>query len=281
MFDRLGAGKISHADLQGARRRRAVPAERRVPHRALRQPAGLRRRLARRRRGDPAARPPSSARRCCTPLNRVGDKEGCKRHDDGSVTTPTGLQGRLSSRSSRAAGSASRRRPNSAARACRRSLTHDRQRIPVLGQHGLRHVSGPDPGRDRGAAARTASPEQKAAYLPKMIAGEWTGTMNLTEPHCGTDLGLLRTKAVKQADGSYKITGTKIFISAGEHDLRRQHHPSRAGAHRRRAGGHQGHLAVRRAEDSAQRRRLARRAQRRRPAARSKRRWASTAIRPA
>jgi alkylation response protein AidB-like acyl-CoA dehydrogenase len=52
-----------------------------------------------------------------------------------------------------------------------------------------------------------------------MIAGEWTGTMNLTEPHCGTDLGLLRTKAVKQPDGSYKITGTKIFISAGEHDL--------------------------------------------------------------
>jgi alkylation response protein AidB-like acyl-CoA dehydrogenase len=61
--------------------------------------------------------------------------------------------------------------------------------------------------------------EQKALYLPKMVAGEWTGTMNLTEPHCGTDLGLLRTKAVKQADGSYKITGTKIFISAGEHDL--------------------------------------------------------------
>ncbi len=52
-----------------------------------------------------------------------------------------------------------------------------------------------------------------------MIEGRWTGTMNLTEPHCGTDLGLLRTKAVKQADGSYKITGTKIFISAGEHDL--------------------------------------------------------------
>jgi alkylation response protein AidB-like acyl-CoA dehydrogenase len=52
-----------------------------------------------------------------------------------------------------------------------------------------------------------------------MLTGEWTGTMNLTEPHCGTDLGLLRTKAVKQADGSYRITGTKIFISAGEHDL--------------------------------------------------------------
>ena len=62
-------------------------------------------------------------------------------------------------------------------------------------------------------------PEQKAMFVPKMVAGEWTGTMNLTEPQCGTDLGLLRTKAVKQADGSYKITGTKIFISAGEHDL--------------------------------------------------------------
>ena len=62
-------------------------------------------------------------------------------------------------------------------------------------------------------------PEQKKMFVPKMIAGEWTGTMNLTEPQCGTDLGLLRTKAVKQADGSYKISGTKIFISAGEHDM--------------------------------------------------------------
>src|SRR5476649_2862055 len=62
-------------------------------------------------------------------------------------------------------------------------------------------------------------PEQKNLFVPKMVAGEWTGTMNLTEPYCGTDLGLLRTKAVKQDDGSYKITGTKIFISAGEHDL--------------------------------------------------------------
>src|SRR6202047_2979812 len=62
-------------------------------------------------------------------------------------------------------------------------------------------------------------PDQKAMYVPKMVAGEWTGTMNLTEPQCGTDLGLLRTKAVRQADGSFRITGTKIFISAGEHDL--------------------------------------------------------------
>ncbi len=61
--------------------------------------------------------------------------------------------------------------------------------------------------------------EQKAMYLPKMVSCEWTGTMNLTEPHCGTDLGLMRTKAEPQADGSYAITGTKIFISAGEHDM--------------------------------------------------------------
>ena len=63
------------------------------------------------------------------------------------------------------------------------------------------------------------TPEQKATYLPKMVACEWTGTMNLTEPHCGTDLGLMRTKAEQQSDGSYKISGTKIFISAGEHDM--------------------------------------------------------------
>ncbi|WP_298933118.1 acyl-CoA dehydrogenase C-terminal domain-containing protein [uncultured Ramlibacter sp.] len=61
--------------------------------------------------------------------------------------------------------------------------------------------------------------EQKKLYLPKLVSGEWTGTMCLTEPHCGTDLGLLRTKAEPQADGSYKITGNKIFISAGEHDM--------------------------------------------------------------
>ena len=63
------------------------------------------------------------------------------------------------------------------------------------------------------------TPEQKSTYLPKLTSGEWTGTMCLTEPHCGTDLGMLRTKAEPQADGTYKITGQKIFISAGEHDL--------------------------------------------------------------
>ncbi|OYU29425.1 MAG: acyl-CoA dehydrogenase [Burkholderiales bacterium PBB2] len=63
------------------------------------------------------------------------------------------------------------------------------------------------------------TPEQQATYLPKLTSGEWTGTMCLTEPHCGTDLGMLRTKAVPQADGTYKITGAKIFISAGEHNM--------------------------------------------------------------
>ena len=78
------------------------------------------------------------------------------------------------------------------------------------------------PGLTHGAYAALEShgtPEQKATYLPKMTSGEWTGTMCLTEPHCGTDLGLMRTKAEPQADGTYKITGNKIFISAGEHDM--------------------------------------------------------------
>ena len=105
--------------------------------------------------------------------------------------------------------------------------------------------------------------------------------MNLTEPHCGTDLGLLRTKAVPQADGSYKITGTKIFISAGEHDLaenivhlvlaRIEGAPDR----------HQGHFAVHRAEDSWSTKTARSVRATACPAARSKRRWASTAIRPA
>jgi acyl-CoA dehydrogenase len=78
------------------------------------------------------------------------------------------------------------------------------------------------PGLTQGAIAAIhehGSDEQKAKFLPKMVEGIWTGTMNLTEPHCGTDLGLLRTKAVPQDDGSYKISGQKIFISAGEHDM--------------------------------------------------------------
>jgi len=78
------------------------------------------------------------------------------------------------------------------------------------------------PGLTHGAYASLhahGTEEQKKTYLGKMTSGEWTGTMCLTEPHCGTDLGLMRTKAEPQADGTYRITGTKIFISAGEHDM--------------------------------------------------------------
>ena len=78
------------------------------------------------------------------------------------------------------------------------------------------------PGLSEGAVATLedhGTPEQKQAYLTKLISGVWSGTMCLTEPHCGTDLGQLKTKAEPNADGSYKVNGTKIFISAGEHDL--------------------------------------------------------------
>src|SRR5262249_13706711 len=78
------------------------------------------------------------------------------------------------------------------------------------------------PGLTKGAISallRHGTDEVKRRFVPKMVTCEWTGTMNLTEAHAGTDLGLLRTRAVPKADGSYDITGTKIFISAGEHDL--------------------------------------------------------------
>src|SRR5262249_58243852 len=81
------------------------------------------------------------------------------------------------------------------------------------------------PGLSHGAyeaLSRHGSDELKNTYLPKLTDGTWTGTMCLTEPHCGTDLGMLRSRAEPQADGSYAITGTKIFISAGAHDL--SHH---------------------------------------------------------
>jgi acyl-CoA dehydrogenase len=107
------------------------------------------------------------------------------------------------------------------------------------------------PGLTMGAIAAIlvhGSDEQKKTYLPKMVAGVWSGTMNLTEPHCGTDLGLLRTKAVPQADGSYKITGTEDLHLGRRTRHDREHHPSGAGPHRGRAGRHQGHLAVHRAE---------------------------------
>src|SRR6516164_2984790 len=152
-----------------------------------------------------------------TPLNRLGDEEGCTRHPDGGVTTPKGFK-----------------------EALKQMVEGGWIGIsvpPEFGGQGLPTILtqlvneflcsanlsfAMYPGLTQGAIAALlvhGSPEIKAKYLPKLVEGVWTGTMNLTESHCGTDLGLLRTKAVKQPDGSYKITGTKIFISAGEHDM--------------------------------------------------------------
>ncbi len=152
-----------------------------------------------------------------TPLNRVGDKEGCTRHADGSVTTPTGFKDAY--KQIVEGGWIGISVPAEfGGQGLPATLTERGQRVPLLRQHGLRHVSGAHARRHRRAArARLAGTEDEISAEDG--EGVWTGTMNLTEPHCGTDLGLLRTKAVKQSDGSYKITGTKIFISAGEHDL--------------------------------------------------------------
>ncbi len=106
-----------------------------------------------------------------------------------------------------------------------------------------------------------ARPAQKQLYLPKMVSGEWTGTMVLTEPQAGSDLGQVRTRAAPEGD-HYRLSGQKIFITWGDHDLTAQHHPHGARPPRRRSPRGQGHLAVHRAEVPGQRRRLARRAQR-------------------
>ncbi len=110
------------------------------------------------------------------------------------------------------------------------------------------------------ALHKHASGELKQTYLAKLVSGEWTGTMNLTEPQAGSDLGALRTRAERAADGTYRIFGQKIFITYGEHDFTDNIVPSGAGAPTRRAGRHARHLAFPGAEIPGGRRRLARRA---------------------
>jgi alkylation response protein AidB-like acyl-CoA dehydrogenase len=151
------------------------------------------------------------------PLNRSGDEEGCTRHDDGSVTTPKGFKeaydrytegGWTTLTAPEEFGGQGL--PHVVATAFSEYLLSTNQAFEMYN------------GLTQGAIASIlvkGSDEQKATYLPNMVSGKWTGTMNLTEPHCGTDLGLIRTKAEPQEDGSYKISGTKIFISSGEHDL--------------------------------------------------------------
>jgi acyl-CoA dehydrogenase len=151
------------------------------------------------------------------PLNRVGDLEGCKRHDDGRVSTPKGFK------------EAYKQLCDGGWLGLSAPAEYGGQGLPatlsvcvneflISANMAFAMYSGLVQGAV--AALLTHGDEtQKKTFVPKMLAGEWAGTMNLTEPHCGTDLGLLRTKAVPQADGSYQITGTKIFISGGEQDL--------------------------------------------------------------
>lgn len=151
------------------------------------------------------------------PLNRVGDLEGCTRNPDGSVTTPKGFKEAYEAYT--AGGWMGLSMPEE----------YGGQGLPstlnVIMQEFVSSANlalGMYPGLTQGAIAALlvhASEDLKKIYVPKMVEGAWTGTMNLTEPHCGTDLGLLKTKAVPNGDGSYSITGTKIFISAGEHDM--------------------------------------------------------------
>ena len=150
------------------------------------------------------------------PLNPVGDRQGCKL-ENGVVRTPDGFR----------AGFEQMREGGWTALDC----------DPEYGGQGMPYVIGLAAGEMFSASNMAftmyqglthgaysaihahGTEAQKATYLPKMVSCEWTGTMNLTEPHAGTDLGLLRTKAVPQDDGSYLITGQKIFISAGDHDM--------------------------------------------------------------
>ena len=156
------------------------------------------------------------ARDLLTPLNVVGDTEGCKL-ENGVVRTPTGFKAAFDE--VRAGGWTALDLPEE----------YGGQNMPyILGTAVGEMFSAANQaftmyqGLTHGAASAIlahGSDQQKETYLPKMASCDWTGTMNLTEPHCGTDLGLMRTKAEPQDDGSYKITGQKIFISSGEHDM--------------------------------------------------------------
>jgi len=150
------------------------------------------------------------------PLNVVGDKEGC-RLENGVVYTPTGFKEAFEQ--VKEGGWTGLDMPEQ----------YGGQNMPqVIGSAVGELFSAANQaftmyqGLTHGAASAIlahGTDQQKDTFLPNMVSCEWTGTMNLTEPHCGTDLGLMRTKAAPQEDGSYKITGQKIFISAGEHDM--------------------------------------------------------------
>jgi acyl-CoA dehydrogenase len=151
------------------------------------------------------------------PLNRIGDIEGCTRHDDGRVTTPKGFKAAYKQLGE--GGWLGLSMPTDyGGQGLPTTLTQTINEFQMSANMAFSMYGGLTQGA-MAALLVHGRHEQKKMFVPRMLAGDWTGTMNLTEPQCGTDLGLLRTKAVKQADGTYKITGTKIFISGGEHDL--------------------------------------------------------------
>jgi alkylation response protein AidB-like acyl-CoA dehydrogenase len=150
------------------------------------------------------------------PINLSGDQEGC-RFQNGVVTTPAGFKAAYKTYAEGGWGGLSAD-PAYGGQGLPRTLA-----IAISEMSSAANMAfAMYPGLSRGAYAALAlhgTEEQKRLYLPKIAAGTWTGTMNLTEPHAGTDLGLIKTRAEPKEDGTYAITGTKIFISAGEHDL--------------------------------------------------------------
>ncbi len=151
------------------------------------------------------------------PLNHVGDVEGCTWSPDNTVKTPTGFK------------DAYRQMVDGGWAALGSDPAYGGQGLPAVVNVAFSEMTssanmafGMYPGLTHGAYSAIregGTDEQKAMYLPNMVSFKWSGTMNLTEPQCGTDLGLLTTKAVPQADGTYKISGQKIWISGGEQDL--------------------------------------------------------------
>ena len=151
------------------------------------------------------------------PLSAPGDRAGSKLVD-GKVVTPPGWKEAYKQFADGGWGALCRRRRNGAARTCRRWSPTAAGEIwnssnLAFGLCPLLTFGAID------AIEAQGSEELKRTYLPKMVSGEWTGTMNLTEPHAGSDLGQLKTRAEKQADGTYRIFGTKIFITYGDHEM--------------------------------------------------------------
>jgi alkylation response protein AidB-like acyl-CoA dehydrogenase len=151
------------------------------------------------------------------PLNSVGDQEGCQMLDNGEVKTPAGF--REAYQQYVDGGWPSLDQPS---RYCGQDLPMSIG-LPIREMNGTANWSwAMYPGLSHGAMETIeehGSEEQKAIFMEPLVSGRWTGTMCLTEAHCGTDLGLLKCKAEQAADGTYRITGSKVFISSGEHDL--------------------------------------------------------------